>query len=63
MSALLSPIISEFETLEAENAYDVWYREKITKSMNSNQPLIPHDQVKAEIRKMLEERRKLKNGH
>lgn len=63
MSAALSPIVSEFETQEAADAYDLWFRAKVTKSMNSNKALIPHDQVKAEIQKMLDDRRKLSSEH
>ena len=63
MSAVLSPIVSEFETQEATDSYDIWFRAKVTKSMNSNKPPIPHDQVKAEIQKMLDDRRKSKNEH
>lgn len=63
MSAALSPIVSEFETQEASDAYDLWYREKVSKSMNSNQPLLAHDQVKAEIRELLNHRKTLKNDH
>ena len=60
MSAVLSPIVSEFETQEAADAYDVWFRVKVQKSLDSKEPLIPHDEVKAEIRAMLQERRKQK---
>ncbi|NOS98323.1 MAG: antitoxin [Methylotenera sp.] len=60
MSAVLSPIVSEFETQEAADAYDVWFRAKVQKSIDSKEPHIPHDKVKAEIHAMLEERRKKK---
>jgi len=63
MSAMLSPIVSEFETQEIADSYDIWFRNKVTNSMNSEKPPIPHDQVKAEIQKMLEDHRKSKNGH
>jgi hypothetical protein len=63
MSATLSPIVSEFETQEAADAYDVWFRAKVTKSMNSNKPLIPHDQVKAEMQEMLDDLRKSSSEH
>lgn len=58
MSAVLSPIVSEFETQEAAEAYDAWFRAKVQKSIDSTEPLIPHDEVKAEIHALLEARRK-----
>ena len=63
MSAVLSPIVSEFETQEEADAYDAWFRTKVQKSLDSKSPRIPHDQVKAEIRALLETRRKSKNDH
>ena len=63
MNAVLSPIVSEFETQEDADAYDVWFRAKVQKSLDSKLPLIPHDQVKAEIQAMLVARRKIKSGH
>lgn len=63
MSAVLSPIVSEFETQEDADAYDAWFRAKVQKSLDSKLPLIPHDQVKAEIQAMLVARRKIKSGH
>ena len=50
MSAVLSPIVSEFETQEEADAYDAWFRTKVQKSLDSKSPRIPHDQVKAEIK-------------
>lgn len=63
MNAVLSPIVSEFETQEDADAYDAWFRAKVQKSLDSKLPLIPHDQVKAEIQAMLVARRKIKSGH
>ncbi len=56
MSAVLSPIVSEFETQEIADAYHAWFRAKVQKSMDSQEPRIPHDEVKAEIQAMLEDR-------
>ena len=56
MNAVLSPIVSEFETQEATEAYDIWFRAKVQKSIDSKEPRIPHDKVKAEIHAMLEAR-------
>lgn len=38
MSAVLSPIVSEFETQEAADAYDTWFRAKVQKSIDSTNP-------------------------
>ena len=62
MIATLSPIVSEFETQEAADAYDVWFRAKVQKSLDSKKPRIPHDQVKAEMQALLQTRRTSKNG-
>ncbi len=60
MNAILSPIVSEFETQEAADAYGVWFRAKVQKSIDSKAPRIPHDEVKAEMRALLEANRKQK---
>ncbi len=53
----LSPIESEFATTEEAEAYDVWFREKVTKALNSTKPRIPHDKVMAEMRELLRKKR------
>lgn len=45
--AKLSPIESEFESTEAAEAYDAWFRAKVEKAMASTAPRIPHDEVMA----------------
>ncbi len=47
MSAVLSPIVSEFETEEQEASYTVWLKAKVQASLNDPRPNIPHDQVMA----------------
>lgn len=54
----LSPIESEFATTEEAEAYDVWFRAKIEKSLADTRPPIPHDQVMAEMRALIDRRRK-----
>ena len=49
----LSPIVSEFETVEDAEAYDAWLREKVARSLADPRPSIPHDQVMAEIREII----------
>ena len=55
--AKLSPIESEFETTEEAEEYDRWFRAKIERALASTKPRIPHDDVMAKARKLLEEKR------
>ncbi len=48
MSAVLSPILSEFETIEQEDSYSAWLRNKVAASLADQRPSIPHDEVMAE---------------
>lgn len=52
--AKLSPIESEFATTEEAEAYDAWFRAKVHAALDSDGPDIPHDQVVAEIRALIE---------
>ena len=54
----LSPIESEFATTEEAEAYDVWFRAKVEKSLADTRPPIPHDQVMAEMRALIDRHRK-----
>ncbi len=58
----LSPIESEFATTEEAEAYDRWFRAKIEARMKSTDPGMPHDEVMAEIREMLESKRRVATG-
>ncbi len=58
MSAVLSPIVSEFETEEQEASYDQWFRAKVEEALNSEKPRLSHDAAMAKVQAMLEERRK-----
>lgn len=58
MSAVLSPIVSEFETEEQEASYDQWFRAKVEEAMRSEKPRLPHDAAMAKVQAVLEERRK-----
>ena len=55
--AKLSPIESEFDSTEEAEAYDAWFRAKIERALASTKPRIPHDEVMAKARKLLEEKR------
>lgn len=54
----LSPIVSEFATTEEAEAYDVWFRAKVEKAMASTEPGVPHEQVMAEMRAIIERHQK-----
>ena len=52
----LSPIVSEFETEEEAEAYDAWFRAKVEASLADPRPGIPHDEVMAEMKKLIAEK-------
>ena len=54
----LEPIVSEFETEEDAAAYDLWFRAQVEEALASDGPLIPHEQVMAEVRKIIEDKRR-----
>jgi hypothetical protein len=62
MSVQLSPIVSEFETEEQAASYDKWFRAQVQASIDDPRPNIPHDQVMAEMRELLEAQRKMSNA-
>ncbi len=53
----LDPIVSEFDTEEEAAAYDLWFRDQVEAALAANEPTIPHDQVMAEVRKIIEDKR------
>jgi hypothetical protein len=53
----LSPIVSEFATSEEAEAYDAWFRAKITGAMADDRPLVAHDEVMREMKQIIEEAR------
>jgi len=50
----LTPIESEFATTEEAEAHDAWVRAKVEKALASKEPGIPHDQVMAEVRAIID---------
>jgi hypothetical protein len=52
----LSPIVSEFETEEEQEAYDRWFRAKVQAAMADTRPKLPHDEVMAEVRRIIAEK-------
>lgn len=57
MSAELSPIVSEFDTEEQAASYDRWLRAKVQASLDDPSPNVPHDQVMADMRALIESKR------
>lgn len=55
MNAVLSPLVSEFETLEKEASYTAWLKAKLQASLDDPRPGVPHDQVMAEMEAILVE--------
>lgn len=58
MNTVLSPIESEFATTEEAEAYERWFRAKVQESLDDNGPLIPHDQVMAEMQAIIDTKRR-----
>lgn len=54
MKTALSPIESEFATTEEAEAYERWFRARVQESLDDNSPLIPHDQVIAEMQALID---------
>lgn len=48
-STPLDPLVSEFETQEQADSYDLWFRAKVQAAMDDPRPGIPHDQVMARM--------------
>lgn len=45
MSAVLSPIVSEFETAEQEAVHTAWIRAELERRRADPRPPVPHDEV------------------
>jgi hypothetical protein len=50
----LTPTESEFATTEEAEAYDAWLRAEVEASLADPRPSVPHDQVMAELRVIIE---------
>jgi hypothetical protein len=57
MSTTLSPIVSEFDTVEQQASYDQWFRAKIEEALRSEKPRLSHDAAMAKVQALLDERR------
>ncbi|QLG96645.1 stability determinant (plasmid) [Pseudomonas yamanorum] len=62
MSAKLSPNVSEFETQEQADSYDLWFRARVQESLDDPRPSIPHDEAMAIIEQRLEAKKKARAG-
>jgi hypothetical protein len=49
----LDPIVSEFDTEEAAEAYDKWFRAQVKEGLRSKGPWIPHEEVMREARQIV----------
>lgn len=58
MNTVLSPLESEFATTDEADAYDLWFRTKVEKSLKladePNVVRIPHDEVMSKARARIE---------
>lgn len=54
----LPPIESGFASTEEAEAYDAWFRAKVERSLADPRPPIPHEQVMAEMKALIDSHRK-----
>lgn len=55
---VLSPIESQFASTEEAEAYDVWFRAKVERSLADTRPPIPHDEAMARVKAIIDSKRK-----
>lgn len=53
----LTPVESEFASTEEAEAYDVWFRAKVERSLANPGPGIPHDEVMARMKAIIDKHR------
>ncbi len=53
MNAILSPLVSEFETEEQATSYVAWVKAKVQASLADPRPGVAHDQVMAEMEEII----------
>jgi hypothetical protein len=56
-----SPLVSEFGSAEEEAAYLEWLKKTVAESLADPSPPVPHDQVMAELREIIEMAKKRQN--
>jgi hypothetical protein len=57
MNTALSPIVSEFETQEQAEQYDIWFRAKVQEALDSKRPRLAHDAAMMRVDALLEQMR------
>ncbi len=55
MKTEYSPLVSEFENQAQEASYNTWLNAKVQASLSDTRPSVPHDQVMAKARALLDE--------
>ena len=56
-TAVLDPLIYEFDTVAEAESYDAWFRAKVEKSIADPTPSMPHDEAMAFVDAELRRRR------
>lgn len=56
-TAVLDPLIYEFDTVTDAESYDAWFRAKVEKSMSDNTPNRSHDEAMAFVEAELKRRK------
>ena len=57
-----SPLVSEFGSAEEEAAYLEWLKKTVEESLADPSPPVPHDQVMAEVREIIEKAKERQKG-
>ena len=55
MNAALSPIESEFDTVDQAGEHDCWFRAQVQASLDDSGLCVPHDEVMAEVESIIAE--------
>lgn len=61
MNTALSPLVSEFETVEQEASYTAWLQAKVAASLADPRPAIPHDEVERRMAERFAKMRQRQN--
>ena len=54
----LSPLVSEFATVEEAEAHDRWVRAKVAASLADPRPSVPHDEAMARVKARIDKARR-----
>lgn len=54
MATPLDPRVSEFETREQAESHDRWLRGQVRRPLEDSDPVVPHDEVMAEMEAIIE---------